>query len=211
MKPPHLAAKKSLHGVCCLPPGFAIGCRPVLGEFSMFKMILTASALGLGLMAASSASAVTVEVDAFANSSGGGVGYDTGIVLTLGEAYTVTADVLDTWSLGANDPGCTRESNADGLTACFGNYSQGGLSAPYGTLVGQIGTGDFFVIGSDFSGLATADGTLSLYLFDSNQGDNSGSILATITAPAVVPLPAAGLLLLGGLAGLGALRRRKTA
>ena len=162
-------------------------------------------------MGAASASTVTVEVDAVTNSSGGGVGYDTGIVLTLGETYTVTADVLDTWSLGANDPGCTRESNADGLTACFGPYSQGNLSAPYGTLVGQIGTGDFFVIGSDFSGFASASGTLSLYLFDSNQGDNSGSIFATVTAPAPVPLPAAGLLLLGGLAGLGALRRRKTA
>ena len=177
----------------------------------MFKVILTASVLGLGLMGAASASTVTVEVDAVTNSSGGGVGYDTGIVLTLGETYTVTADVLDTWSLGANDPGCTRESNADGLTACFGPYSQGNLSAPYGTLVGQIGTGDFFVIGSDFSGFASASGTLSLYLFDSNQGDNSGSIFATVTAPAPVPLPAAGLLLLGGLAGLGALRRRKTA
>ena len=177
----------------------------------MFRMIIAASALGLGLVGAASASTVTVDVDAVTNSTGGGVGYDTGIALTLGEAYTVSADVLDTWSLGGNDPGCTRESNADGLTACFGTYSQGGLTALYGTLVGQIGTGDFFVIGSDFSGLATADGTLSLYLFDSNQGDNSGFITATITAPAAVPLPAAGLLMVGALGGLGALRRRKAA
>jgi hypothetical protein len=58
-------------------------------------------------------------------------------------------------------------------------------------------------------GSCRASGELLLFTFDSDNINNSGSIAATITAPAAVPLPAAGLLLVGALGGLGALRRRK--
>ena len=179
----------------------------------MFKSILAASALGLGLIGAASASTVTVDVDAMANSTGGGVGYATGVILTAGEAYTVSAALDDTWSLGSEDP-CTRTSNADGLgNVCYPDYSQNGLTTDYGTLVGQINGGAFFIVGTAFNDVASDSGELLLFLFDSNAGDNSGSIAATITTADVapVPLPAAGLLLLGGLGGLGALRRRKAA
>ena len=81
------------------------------------------------------------------------------------------------------------------------------LSALYGTLVGRIGNGDYFVIGSNFSGTASSAGALTLYNWDSNDGDNSGSIAAKVS---LVPLPAGGLLLLGALGGLAAWRRRKT-
>jgi hypothetical protein len=163
-------------------------------------------AVGLAVPAISSASAVTVTVQSAANSTGGGVGLATGFFLTLGQMFNVTADPLDTWSLGANDPGCTRESNANGLTACFGNYSQNGLIALYGSLVGQIAGGNFFLIGSNFSGTAGATGELLLFNFDSNTGDNSGQIVANISA---VPVPPALALLGTGLIGLGALARKK--
>ena len=181
-----------------------------VGSVGVFKVKSLIAAAVLGLSLTGAASAATLDVQSAANSSGGGVGLATGLILSLNQMFSVTADVLDTWSLGANDPGCTRESNADGLTACFGNYSQANLSALYGTLVGQIGVGgDFFVLGSNFSGPAAAVGELFLYNWDSNTGDNSGSIEATVTA--AIPLPAGGLLLLGALGGIAALRRRKTA
>lgn len=171
----------------------------------MIRTGLIAAAMSLGLVGAASATTVTVE--SAANSSGGGVGLATGFVLAAGDAFQVWANIRDTWSLGNNDPGCTRESNADGLTACFPAYNQGNLTTRYGTLVGQIGSGDFFVVGSHFSGTALTSGELHLYNWDSNTGDNSGSIAAKLGA---VPLPAGGLLLLGALGGIAALRRRKS-
>lgn len=51
-------------------------------------------------------------------------------------------------------------------------------------------------------------GSVSLFFNDSNYGDNRGFLTASISA---VPLPASMLGLLAGLAGLGFLRRRKTA
>jgi hypothetical protein len=172
----------------------------------MNKLFITAAlAVGLALPAFSSAGAVTVTVQSAANSTGGGIGLATGVFLTAGQNFTVTANPLDTWSLGSNDPS-TRESNADGLTAFYGNYFQNGLTAFYGSLVGQIAGGNFFLLGSNFSGPATGTGQLFLYNFDSNTEDNSGEIVANISA---VPVPPALALLGTGLLGLGALARKK--
>jgi hypothetical protein len=174
----------------------------------MNKLFITAAlAVGLALPAFSSAGAVTVTVQSAANSTGGGIGLATGVFLTAGQNFTVTANPLDTWSLGANDPGCTRESNANGLSAgCFGIPTIGGLSALFGSLVGQIGGGNYFLIGTNFSGAAGATGELLLFNFDSNTDDNSGEIVANISA---VPVPPALALLGTGLLGLGALARKK--
>src|SRR5262245_60758939 len=107
---------------------------------------------GLAGLAGSSARAVTV--DAFANSSSGGSGEATGVVLTAGQAFTVTVALNDLWSAGA----LPRWSNADGLIvplvatgsdesgetagtvigSIFPLWTQDGFTAPYGSLVGQI-------------------------------------------------------------------------
>ena len=81
---------------------------------------------GLAGLGTSSARAVTVDVFAQANSSTGGAGALTGVFLTLGQAFTVSAGLDDLWSAGA----LPRWSNADGLT------------------------GDRFVTGTDESGEA---------------------------------------------------------
>jgi hypothetical protein len=184
---------------------------------------------GLAGFGTSSARAVTVDVFAEANSSSGGTGALTGISLTFGQAFTVSAEVTDLWNAGP----LPRWSNADGLIvplvatgsddsgqpdgttigSIFPLYAQGGLTAPYGSLVGQIGAGAFFLVGTNFSGTANATGQLSLYYWDSNNGDNSGSIAATISASAVPgPIVGAGLPgLVMALGGLIAWRRRRMA
>ena len=171
-----------------------------------------ATAVAVILSVATTVSAATVTVESAANSTGGGIDASTGITLALGQAFTVTAGLLDTWILGANEPTCTREGNADGLSDCpaYPSYTSGGLTAIYGTLVGKIGDGAYFVIGTNFNDTAIAAGELLLFNFDSNTSDNSGEIVATVSAvSAAVPLPAGGLLLLGALGGFAALRRRK--
>lgn len=92
------------------------------------------------------------------------------------------------------------------IGANFGLHSQGGLSAPFGTLVGQLNS-TFFILGTGFSGVAPAAGTLRLFYWDSNSEDNTGTIVANVNVNAV-PEPSTVFLLLAGIGSLGfALRR----
>lgn len=171
------------------------------------------------LLSASTASfAAPFVVDAYLNASTGGTGLAT-VALNAGDAFSVTASTDDLWSLGP----LPRMCDADGLvgnryaTATddsgqpigtligmnFGLRTQGGLTAPYGALVGRIDAGNFFLIGTNYNGVAATSGTLYLYCFDADFENNSGNITANVEA---VPEP--GTLAAVGL-GLAALRRRR--
>lgn len=64
--------------------------------------------------------------------------------------------------------------------------------------------------GADVSQTISFTTTGGVLSFENSGGDNVGAVLSSVSL-AAVPLPAGGLLLIGGLAGLAALRRRKTA
>ena len=189
---------------------------------------LKSSLCALSLVALSAAAgATTFEVKALENSTSGGVGVAT-LALTAGQQFSVSVAADDLWNAGA----LPRWSNANGLTTNVsyqpdtdsqvqryptgmrigrnhGTYSQNGLTAAFGTLVGQFGTGSFFAIGTSYTGVATSTDTLKLFYFDSNKSDNSGSVMANVTA---VPEPETYALLLAGLGVIGAVaRRRKSA
>lgn len=190
-----------------------------VGRFDV-KAIPVLSLVAFGLCSAA-LQAAPYTVDANANSSSGGSGLAT-IGLMAGQAFSVSVDPDDLWSAGA----LPRWSNADGLTGDlfatgsdesgaaagtkigmnFGLYTQGGLSAPYGTLVGRIDSGNFFVVGTSYSGVAASAGTLNLYYWDSNRADNTQHVTANVSA---VPEPSTYALMLAGLAGLLASTKRR--
>lgn len=167
------------------------------------------------------------EVKALENSTSGGVGLAVA-PFTIGDAFTVSVNSLDLWNAGS----LPRWSNADGLTGPlaatgladtngdnpgvaggvnisdnFGSWTQGGLSAPYGALVGEWGNnlGNFFLIGTNYAGVA-ADSALKLYYFDSNSSDNTGSIQVNVAA---VPEPETYAMMLAGLGLMGFVSRRR--
>jgi hypothetical protein len=195
----------------------------------MKKLLLTLALLTLSI----TTQAAVYEVKARNNATTGGVGL-TVAAFNVGDLFTVTVNPLDLWSAG-QDP---RWSNANGLTGpnllstgladvtgdrptnargagtligtSFGNWSQGGLTAPYGALVGEWGNsvGQYFLIGTQYVGVA-ADSQLKLFYFDSNRLDNKGSVLVNVSVTAV-PEPETYILMLVGLSLVGfSARRRK--
>ena len=138
----------------------------------------------------------------------GNLGLNTGITFDSGDNFSVTVDnILDTWNFCSPSASCT--INADGVrpasNTILGIYSNSGFAFAYGELVGRIGTGDFFSIGTaGFSGAANAAGELSLFHWDHNT-NNSGSIKASVQY--AVPEPTSIALLLSGV-GFASFSRR---
>ncbi len=123
------------------------------------------------------------------------------VFLTVGDRLTITAAQDDLWSAGDSSVD-NRISNANGLDN-FPLYTYGGFSAEYGSLVGCIGTGNYFKVGTSYDACVSDTGELQLMYWDSNFEDNSGLVSAITTNinicpnPPSVPAPAA--LILGSL------------
>ena len=188
----------------------------------MKRIYLFAAVLALTAVITTEPSrAATVIVDALANSSSGGTGAT--VALTAGEHFSVTVSPTDLWNAGD----LPRWSNADGLThnlyatgtddsgqpantligQDYGLLTQNFLSAPYGSLVGEIGAGPFFVVGTHFNGFSPFADTLRLFYWDSNNSDNTQFITANVSA---VPEPSTWAMMLIGFFGLGFLSYRRS-
>ena len=172
--------------------------------------------------AAGVASANPVTVAAFANSSKGGTPLSTGLLVTAGQTLRIDVNTSDLW--GAKTSGAW--ANANGLNTGYfatgtdesgaaagtqigwagGNWTQFGFTAPYASLVGEIG-GKYFLVGTHYEGQAAAAGELRLMFWDSDTTGNRDFITANVS---VVPEPS-GVALAGlGLSALGLVMRRKS-
>jgi hypothetical protein len=173
---------------------------------------------------ASTAGAISIDVYALNNSASGGTGANV-FNLAAGQGFSLSVSPTDLWSAG----GLPRWSNADGLIADlfatgsdesgqaagvkigqnFGTYTKSGLTAPYGALVGRIGAGDFFLVGTSYNGVAANSGMLQLFYWDENNFDNSQQVAVTVNAVSSVPDGGTTMALLGlGLVSVSAIRRR---
>ena len=152
---------------------------------------------------------------------------------TVGDMFTISVNPLDLWKTR----GTRGWSNANGLTGAdllstgeadingdnpnvragrvigrdVADLTLGGLTAPFGSLVGEWSNnlGQYFLIGTDYSGVALASG-LKLYAFDNNRSGNSGSILVNLEVSAV-PEPETYAMMLAGLGLVGFAARRRHA
>ena len=166
--------------------------------------------------------AATVVVQAQANSITGGSAVVFGPV-SSGQTLTVSSSTNDLWSAGppyrisdANGLVGYREATAGDdsgqapgtqIGANYGTFTLYGFSAPYGALVGRIGSA-YQLLGANFSGAAWGSGNLELFYWDGYSGDNFGEITFKISA---VPEPSTwALAILGfGIVGAGLRRQRK--
>lgn len=184
-------------------------------KYNSLSLILAASAI-----LSSAASAVTFDVFAQGNSSSGGSPLST-IALSAGQPFSVSASPTDLWAAG----GGPRWSDADGLNSerfatgtdesgetagthigtAFPSWTQNGFTAPYGALVGRIGT-DYLLLGTSYSGLAPAAGNLELFYWDENNGDNAGKITVSVNAQNV-PETGGYTVLFIAAAGLAVMKR----
>ncbi len=120
------------------------------------------------------------DVHAKVHSLSGGALLDTGIKLQIGDTLTLGVDAQDLWSIIWNDSNW-KAINAKGIAesngSVYGLLSAKNFAFTYGSLVGTLNGGTtYFPIGTYLKGTVLTPGTLSLLCWDSDKGNNMGSV-----------------------------------
>ncbi len=159
--------------------------------------------LGAALLAVSglaAADTLVTTVDAKNNSIAGGIAGADSFILIANSTFSVTA--TGTWQ---NDPNASYLSDANGHADS--TYTYDGATFDIGSLVGQIGNGAYFLIGTSLVDASTgAGGQLKLFYWDSDAYNNLGHVEATVSA---VPEPTNVALMALALGAFALTRRRK--
>lgn len=153
------------------------------------------------------AGVVAVSIDSSANSIGGGAAKNSGIALVAGQYVKVDVDSSQLWNFSSGESWYDTNANGKmepGWVMTMLNPDGTYFTGVIGSLVGQIGNGNFFTIGTHWEGVANASGKLTLHYWDSDAWNNIGSVNASVT----VPEPASMILLALGLLALAGIRRR---
>jgi hypothetical protein len=173
----------------------------------MNKSIFARAAIGAALLAAAGLASATelgtFTIDAMANSIGGGTAFDTGVTLHAGETLTISVPTTDIWNNSWGDSYYDANANGNNVQ---GGFTYGNLTTNIGSLVGQIGNGDYFKVGTSYTGTVSSTGDLKFFYWDSDSFNNVGAVHAEVSA---VPEPATFALMGLGLGLVGLSRRRK--
>ncbi|MFO0795137.1 MAG: hypothetical protein U0586_13885 [Candidatus Brocadiaceae bacterium] len=153
---------------------------------SIMKRIFSIGVVvALLMLSVNVAFAVIINVDAKLNSVSGGIGKTTGLMVVPGKLYVISVDKRDTWNLSSNDP--NYNVNANGVGNPYGNNgiqqssTKGAFTFLNGSLVGSLDGGvTFFPVGTKMEMTALRSGPLTLYCWDSDNYNNSGSVAADV-------------------------------
>ena len=181
---------------------------------SIFKTALIA--VGALVLSTVMASAVTLT---FSKGDGNGSGTDLGAIGAFNYSFAFSSNNdrhMDRSSIWSGTTGATENLIVTGDWQFSTNDKRSASEDPLGYFIGAVYTAlsypkraPAFENGS-FSFLVPPNTTFGWVLasVDGRKGRSNATIFANIT-PAAVPLPAGGLMLVGAIGGLAALRRRK--
>lgn len=186
----------------------------------MLKTFIKTTLVAAAALAVSAvmASAVTLT---FSNGGGNGTGTDLGPDGAYGYSFALTsnnnkhANLNSVWS---GTTGAGENVLVSGLWQFSTNDKRNASKDPLGYFIGAVYTALSYAKkapgfeNGTFSFLVPANTTFGWVLgsTDGKKGRSNATLFADIE-PAAVPLPAGGLLLVGAIGGLAALRRRKGA